>query len=314
MHWTTGLLAELAEVLAGLYPDVPDSRRVLVEAGVDTKLIDFDAKAFINWLIIVNVLKPQVDTILQKALKEFRDNADLIRIMGQASGTVRVRQKEGQRPTHQLETIIGRHTSMVPIWYFQVAMERSRAVGLLRRGEHGVATGFLTHDNLVITADHVIADKKTAAQMELVMNYEQSTQGNGSEEEVFKLLPKEFFRTAQVDGVLEGLELGVTAVKVAGNPNPRWGALNLQGGHTTENEIVTMVQHPFGAYKSASSGVIKSQTAVALTYDCDTVPGSSGAPVFDHNWNVLAMTVAGRVGSKEGYGIRIEACRQALGL
>jgi endonuclease G len=57
------------------------------------------------------------------------------------------------------------------------------------------------------------------------------------------------------------------------------------------NDPVTIIQHPLGAPKKIgilANLVVQVETPY-LYYTTDTMRGSSGSPVLDTNWNVVAL-------------------------
>lgn len=61
---------------------------------------------------------------------------------------------------------------------------------------------------------------------------------------------------------------------------------------------VTIVQHPRAGPKTMSQGTVLdiAGNKQVIHYDAPTQPGSSGAPVFDDDFNLVALHRAGRPG------------------
>ena len=104
-----------------------------------------------------------------------------------------------------------------------------------------------------------------------------------------RLAPDAFFRTSaeEVDDW--------TAVRIDGDAPARWGALPLKAAHVQVGDHVNIIQHPGGGPKqiSISANVIVFVGGGRVQYLTDTLPGSSGSPVFDANWNVIALHHSG---------------------
>jgi V8-like Glu-specific endopeptidase len=61
------------------------------------------------------------------------------------------------------------------------------------------------------------------------------------------------------------------------------------------NDQVAIIQHPAGMAMQVAlhNNLVTFADATRLQYLTDTLPGSSGAPVFDFNWDVVALHHAG---------------------
>jgi hypothetical protein len=101
------------------------------------------------------------------------------------------------------------------------------------------------------------------------------------------LLPDALFTTS--------LEDDWTAVRVAGEPAATWGELTLGRASVKAGDRVNIIQHPGGMAKRVSlhSNVVVFVGGNRVQYLTDTEPGSSGSPVFDAKWNVVAIHHSG---------------------
>ena len=77
----------------------------------------------------------------------------------------------------------------------------------------------------------------------------------------------------------------------------RWGRLQLPTGTVTvaDDQHINIVQHPQGRRKEVAvqQNRLTNIYANHLRYTTDTEPGSSGSPVFDNGWDLLAIHHAG---------------------
>jgi V8-like Glu-specific endopeptidase len=121
----------------------------------------------------------------------------------------------------------------------------------------------------------------------VIFNYQLTSSGLSAEVDERKLLPGEFFKTSVADDW--------SAVRVAGNPRERWGSLPLATASINIGDRVNIIQHPNGLPKQISfySNVVVFAAANRIQYLTDTEPGSSGSPVFDRHWNVVALHHSG---------------------
>lgn len=159
-------------------------------------------------------------------------------------------------------------------------------------------TGFLVGPRLLLTNNHVLASAAEAAQAEAEFGYDHDLDGVVRDPVGFNLDPHQlFFTSADLDVTL----VAVTPLADNGVPLDRYGWLPLipLSGKSVDGEWVTIIQHPGGQPKQIAihaSQIIKldpAQVDVDLTrfihYSTDTEPGSSGSPVFNDQWQVVAI-------------------------
>ncbi|APO72220.1 DNA/RNA non-specific endonuclease protein (plasmid) [Rhizobium gallicum] len=160
-------------------------------------------------------------------------------------------------------------------------------------------TGFLVGSRLLLTNHHVLGTPDEASQCEAEFEYEHDIDGVLREPVRFNLRPHEIFYT---NAELDITFVAVTALSEEGVPLDRYGRLPLipLSGKGIAGEWVTIVQHPGSDPKQiairASQIIALDQRAADginldnfIHYSTDTEPGSSGAPVFNDQWQVLAL-------------------------
>ncbi len=165
-------------------------------------------------------------------------------------------------------------------------------------GGMAYGTGFLVGPRLLLTNNHVIAGTSEAAQCVAEFGYEHDLDGVVKDPAPFNLDPHSlFFTSAELDFTL----VAVAPLAASGVPLDRYGWLPLipLPGKTVDGEWVTAIQHPNGQPKQIAihaSQIVKLEPAeveVDLTrfihYSTDTEPGSSGSPVFNDQWQVVAL-------------------------
>ncbi len=156
----------------------------------------------------------------------------------------------------------------------------------------GPATGFMIGPGLVMTNNHVLVgveNKRDATPADgaltLTFNYEQGLDGGLANIEQFKSDPTRFFAADR--------ELDFAVIGVKGDPGEKFGALALPGEDVTieKGDDVFIVQHPNGGPKQIAwaQNVVQYVDDRVVQYTTDTLPGSSGAPVFDQQWRLVAI-------------------------
>jgi len=166
-------------------------------------------------------------------------------------------------------------------------------------GGMAYGTGFLVGPRLLLTNNHVIGSPGEAAQCEAEFGYEHDLDGVVKDPVCFNLDPVAlFFTSPQADFTL----VAVAPLSSGGVPLERYGWLPLipLRGKTLDGEWVSAVQHPDGQPKQIAihaSQIIKIDPKKVpgvdisnfIHYSTDTEPGSSGSPVFNDQWQVVAL-------------------------
>lgn len=192
-----------------------------------------------------------------------------------------------------LEKIIGSADNLFRISWLEKALKASKAVCKVVRPDGEAGTGFLDKDGYLFTNNHVLDTADIAAGAVIQFNFEESASGNAKPVSEYKLDASDF-KTSPVE------EFDFTRVRVIDNGNIRlgeWGYLEFEGGAApATGQGVTIIQHPKGGDKRIAlrANEVLGQQDKYLYYTTDTEPGSSGSPVFNQDWKVVALHHAAR--------------------
>jgi V8-like Glu-specific endopeptidase len=156
-------------------------------------------------------------------------------------------------------------------------------------------TAFLIAPDRLMTNNHVfVGDEQRAATAAdagatATFNYEQDING--------KLAPIKQYATAPDQYFAADLELDVAVVAVTGNPGDEFGTLALPSPDVTVSvgDDVFIIQHPNGGPKqiAMAGNEVAYVDDKIVQYTTDTLKGSSGSPVFDWQWRLVALHHAG---------------------
>jgi endonuclease G len=206
-----------------------------------------------------------------------------------------------------LERVIGETRDFLAIEFLEGGIEASRSVGRivtrLSGNRSAFGTGFMVSPNLLMTNHHVL---KTAAIAELStvdFNFQFDRFGQPLQLHRFALRPEVFF--------LNDKDLDFALVALSGDKQERapfgFRPLIPREGKILIGDPVNIVQHPKGEAKQivvrenrlldlpnrkALSGN-KQELDQFAYYEADTEPGSSGSPVFNDQWDVIALHHSG---------------------
>lgn len=183
-----------------------------------------------------------------------------------------------------------------PIAFLQQGVLISRAVAHITVSG-GAGTGFMIADDLLLTNNHVLPDSAAAAQALIRFNYETDLNGSLQPTDLYRCLPDDGFHTSvHIEGLPVSLDrLDYTVVRLDRPAGKTWGKIPLADSDVRVPEDVVIIQHPGGAPKQIA--IADNETAyvdnLVCQYLTDTLPGSSGSPVFDDSWNLVALHHSG---------------------
>ncbi|WP_353642096.1 DNA/RNA non-specific endonuclease [Mesorhizobium sp. WSM2239] len=197
-----------------------------------------------------------------------------------------------------VERVIGPTKDFLSAEFFDLGSLAMRSVARIRTelgGGVSYGTGFMVTPSLLLTNEHVLESAEWAAASVAEFDYQRDRLGKGKPVQSFHLDPDRFFLNDKA------LDFALVAVRPApGVGNARladFGFCPLVGveGKILVTDPVNIVQHPQGRMKEV---VIRENELSALPlgdldgfahYLGDTEPGSSGSPVFNDRWEVVAL-------------------------
>ncbi|NEP89029.1 MAG: trypsin-like peptidase domain-containing protein [Okeania sp. SIO2C2] len=148
-------------------------------------------------------------------------------------------------------------------------------------------TGFLVTPNLVLTNNHVLPNSELVKNTLFRFNYEEDFQGKAQQVSEYQ---------GKIGGIFHTNEaLDYTLVEISGQPGKECGYLPLASRDVRVDQRVNIIQHPAGQPKQISlqNNFVQYVDKNIVQYITSTMPGSSGSPVFNNNWEVVALHHAG---------------------
>ena len=212
------------------------------------------------------------------------------------------------------EALIG-NDDIKPVRFLHRASDAARSVGRVvfssSRGANG--SGFLVGPGLLLTNHHVLPDVAAADGNLLQLEYAEVSKGAAIAPVEFSFEPGRLFCSSPADELDFSL-VAVQAVNTDGVELDRFGWLPLinETGKAAQGQRVNIVHHPDGRPQQVSlrENFLALKLEKFLHYMTDTMPGSSGAPVFNDEWEVIALHHAAREITDPA---EIELYRNALG-
>jgi endonuclease G, mitochondrial len=156
------------------------------------------------------------------------------------------------------------------------------------------ATGFLVSDQLLLTNHHVLPTAEVAAGAHADFRYEEDENGAINPVRV-RFDPDTCFLTGSADP--DGLDFTLVAVRPLADgtpPGATFGRVPLIGtvGKALIGRPLNIVQHPDGLPRRVAfrdNPLLSLDDPIHLIYRTDTKHGSSGSPVFNDEWQLVAV-------------------------
>ncbi len=198
-------------------------------------------------------------------------------------------------------------SDILPLRYFEIGQLAARSVGRIHLSTldghgDGFATGFLVAPNLLLTNKHVFPTRDWAAAATLTMDAQDGIDGLPLVPRIFQFDPDRLYICNED---LDFCFVAVASKAIDGTLLENFGYLRLleTTGKIVRDEYATIIQHPNGRQKHIASRNNKITVYVYdsavnegvtidnnyLYYSTDTLRGSSGSPVLNDQWYVVAL-------------------------
>lgn len=206
--------------------------------------------------------------------------------------------------------ITGESNDLLPVAFLSQGLNCARAVAMLR--EEGVpkGSGFLIHGGLLVTNHHLLPQPPASGNISVQFGWRRTDEGKLEDGVTFSLDAERFWLTSPTD------ELDCTIIAlgelVSGDSDaPQPLELNDRNDKHALGISLNLIHHPNGAPQQITlrNNALLARHEQLLHYAADTDGGSSGAPVFNDGWQLVALHHGG-VKSDDGWvneGIRISA-------
>ncbi|MFT3772700.1 MAG: serine protease [Minicystis sp.] len=288
---------ELREILARIYFQQRLVIDVLHRAGLSPGDYDLEGPSWLAWggVLVTAYNRMELDALLDTVEQDpaAKRWCDRIRELRGPSPVVEAG-SEGDAPMEppgerEDELVMGEQSTLLDVAFLARGLERAPSIvritaGWGRATAHG--TGFLIDGGRILTNHHVIFDAQgeAADRVEAWFNFERGPDG----------VPARVEARACRPGTIVGEKAQDWAViDLADAPGAAYRPLSLARPSipVTEGDRVYIIQHPLGGYKQVGlhHNVVTRVTADRIQYLTDTDKGSSGAPVFNERWEVIAL-------------------------
>lgn len=177
--------------------------------------------------------------------------------------------------------------NLKPIAFLEQGIAVSKSVAHITLADGGLATGFLIAPDVLLTNRHVFRVKDDAQSAKVRFNYQTDFYGNFLPSDEYDCEPDSLFKNNP--------DLDYAVVRIKGEPGMKWGFLKLNPIDIQLEGKVNIIQHPAGGPKqiAMNDNEAKYVDETVVQYITDTLPGSSGSPVFNDAWQIIALHHSG---------------------
>ncbi|MFE9789697.1 trypsin-like serine peptidase [Nocardia salmonicida] len=226
--------------------------------------------------------------------------ADRLLVTGEvpAQAVIELGRQEPVGSIRSLERVIGFANELQAVNFLTRGARAAAAVARISLADNGrevpMGTGSLVSPQLLLTNNHVLPTPGAAESVVIEFRAEVDIDNVPGPTTRFRLAPADFFVTDK--------HLDYTVVRVAPGPDGAapgttfgWNPLIAKPGKIVIGEAMNVVGHPSGRLKEISirHNRLDLQLDDFLHYASDTEPGNSGSPVFNDQWEIVALHHAG---------------------
>jgi len=194
------------------------------------------------------------------------------------------------------ERAIGKNDSVYSNFCELIAVAKRKVARIVVKDGNNpkaFATGFMVSERLMLTNWHVFNEKEEVADSEVEFFYEYDIYGRTMPPTVFKLAAADFFYSSkELDYCFVAVEpLDISGKTALSSINYHYLDPTLGKLGEEKVELLNIIHHPNGDRKQISIRENKFSKIgdYTIEYETDTAPGSSGSPVFNDQFQVVAL-------------------------
>ncbi|MGB0521531.1 MAG: trypsin-like peptidase domain-containing protein [Flammeovirgaceae bacterium] len=193
-------------------------------------------------------------------------------------------------PIAVFEKVFGKET-LFEIDWLDKALIASKSICKVETNAGLKGTGFILKGGYLLTNHHVLEDATAAANAQIIFNYRRNSDGSVMQTKRYNLDANTYISSSKYE-----LDYALIKVDDSDGSLSNWRFLELETFQLpTENDKVNIIQHPEGQpMKIALPDKVLHKWKQYLFYVADTKVGSSGSPVFNQEWKVIALHHAGK--------------------
>lgn len=295
--WTNSASQELLELLSQNYYQEKEAINIIRQAGIDPSYINFSSSPRSMWHDIIEI---------SSRMGKLRDLISATTMDSKASG-IQLRLTELLSPTpvveapftggiswrsenrRLIERTLGAKSTWLDVSFLEIALKKSPAVARVLSW-FGTAkyygNGFLVGRDTLLTNHHVLFNWKQndtlASKVEIQFNYQFGANNQLQQTNNYEGEPSSIKGVREHDWAIIKLREPLPA---------SYPTLSLGLSNPQQDDRVYIIQHTNGGPKQIGlhRNIIRYVDNNIIHYLTETAPGSSGSPIFNEKWEVIAL-------------------------
>lgn len=194
------------------------------------------------------------------------------------------------------ESLRGKTVDFLPTPFLDQGARICRSVGKIVvswGGATDLGTGVLIAPGILLTNEHVLRGEDSARLAIIEFDFEDDRRAQRRTSSTYTLAPDQGFVASPEIG---GLDYAIVALgtRIAGSAALEELAISPLMDTPNRHRIgmpVNIIQHPGGRHRAVAlrENRLLHRADHVLLYETDTEPGSSGAPVYNDDWELIAL-------------------------
>ncbi len=313
MAWSKKL-TQLNDILGDLVPNKDSITKYVKAAGLKPQYIDTSGNALDVWCNVLSEADKhsKIDELVNAVLNTYPDNLFLKQALASEeidfSLTPNIDEisKWDEVSDETLEVLTMGRNTMLPVSFLAKGVQTSKAVGKVEikigSNRYSVGTGFLfkvknIDELFFITNYHVINNQSQIENTKVIFDFEQDIGGDAIASKSFNIDRNGPWYCSPV----QEYDTSIFKLDDDNGALEKYGHIELKEIAISKNDFVNIIQHPRGEMKQISlyNNIVTNTDKRVVQYLTDTLKGSSGSPVFNSDWEVVALHHSGG-GIKQG--------------
>jgi V8-like Glu-specific endopeptidase len=281
-------------------------RNAFVDYNDLARLVLFELDEKLNDIVEQHAkFRDQIVQLIQWAEAKGKTKDLLLAAVGEVPGNARLREAKeavlGEGDLDDLEKIVSSNPALFsdPEAWRQAMIRAERAVCRVEKPEgRPLGTGFLVAKDLVLTNHHVAFDaartfRNHPDSVRFRFGFREPADGAHEGGTTYRLAADWDVHNSPI-GTLDYAVLRLNR-PAGGEPvgefkdAPQRGWLKLQKTDVRQSQGLFILQHPSGDMLKMANGGVRQVSGAWVDYEVDTEPGSSGSPVFNNKWELVAL-------------------------
>lgn len=307
MDWTPRL-TQLNDVLGDLVPHHDGITKFVRAAEIKPAMINFNGSALDIWNSVIDEARKsnKVENLIEAVLVKYPDNPYLKTALNPVElnysmGPI-IEETSNWKGIDEdtLEVLTMGSNTLLPINFLERGIISSRSVAKVEKKKGNiteVGTGFLfktegVDELFFMTNFHVINEKTEIINTRIIFDYEEDINGNTKASKSFKIDPSGPWYISPVNQNDVAIFKLIETEEIS-----QFGFIPINKVDVMKNDFVNIIQHPAGQLKKIAlyHNIVTNIDNRVVQYLTDTMKGSSGSPVFNSNWEVVALHHSGGV-------------------